>query len=370
MGSTLDNFHPAFVWAVNQGLAACPGASIGSGYRTPEEQAALLYKRDQGIAVADPGKSRHQGNYGGAVDVSGDIECFKAAVAPLGLHQGVPGEDWHFEFTDEAWAMVEAGTYEYGQEPAQQEDQGLGNLRSIIFGGAAGGAGDIPARVASGMAEDQPTAAPVPEAGPAPLTAGAGNTGDPISDVEAARYFAAAGFQGDALVTMLATAMGESGLDPNIEGDGSLQDSTWGTSIGLSQIRSLRDQYGTGGWRDASKLADPAFNAKAAWAISNGGTNFGPWTIYKTGKYQDFVARAKAAVAALGSAAVGPEGSAAVASTEPEVSDLGDLTPDPLLFDPAGVASDLADMLLRASEGDSILEKAGITGTIDKQEAD
>ena len=92
-----DHFHPAFVWAINQALAQCPGASVGSGYRSVQQQQGLLYKRSQGILVADPGHSRHNGsdNYGGlegasggAVDMSGDLECFARAAAPFGAAVG------------------------------------------------------------------------------------------------------------------------------------------------------------------------------------------------------------------------------------------------------------------------------------------
>lgn len=356
MGTTLDNFHPGFVYAVQQGLSACPGATIGSGYRTTEEQAALLYKRAQGIAVADPGTSRHEGNHGGAVDISGDIECFAAAVAPFGLHQGVEGEPWHFEFTDEALAQIEAGTYAYGDEAeglmtqAQPEETMEDFLNRVLYGGPE--SADIPAAARAAMQpEAQPAAAPIPQRQAFVPEASAGydsGDGSSMSAADVAKVYAQAGFTGDALVTMVAIARGESGFNAGARGDTSITDGTWGPSIGLSQIRSLNAQAGTGGWRDPTRLADPAFNARAAYAISNGGTNFSPWTVYNEGIYNQYMEEAKAAVMAIGTgsmAGTGPPAASVSPSTESE--GLGDLTSD--IFDPMEVARDLADELLSAN---------------------
>lgn len=381
MGTTLDNFHPGFVWAVQQGLAACPGATIGSGYRTPEEQAALLYKRDQGIAVADPGTSRHQGNHGGAVDISGDVDCFAQAVAPYGLHQGVEGEPWHFEFTDEALAQIEAGTYAYGDEaglmPAQQQEESMeDHLTRVLYG--APEEQDIPQAVRSAMARNQQpaatTAAPQEQFVPQASAGYDAGDGSSMSAADVAKVYAQAGFTGDALVTMVAIAKGESGWNPGAQGDTSITTSTWGPSIGLSQIRSLNDQAGTGGWRDPTRLADPLFNAKAAFAISNGGTNFSPWTVYSKGIYQQFVEEAKAAVSALGTGAY-TASAAPAASVMPDSQSemLGDLTPD-ATTDPLGLASDIAEMMLAANTAaaatrsdpmDKVLADPGADGKAD-----
>lgn len=62
----------------------------------------------------------------------------------------------------------------------------------------------------------------------------------------------------------------------------------WGPSIGLTQIRSLRDPMAWGvvdRWRVAEKLRDPHYNAEAAFAISKSGTDFSPWTMYRNGMW-------------------------------------------------------------------------------------
>jgi hypothetical protein len=81
------------------------------------------------------------------------------------------------------------------------------------------------------------------------------------------------------LATAVAVATAESGLNPSKKGDVTLEDATWGPSVGLWQIRSLKAEKGKGTTRDETKLTDPAFNAKAMMDISHGGTDFGPWSV-------------------------------------------------------------------------------------------
>lgn len=94
------------------------------------------------------------------------------------------------------------------------------------------------------------------------------------------------GFHGDALRTAYAISLAESGGRPNAVGDVGLQTEKWGPSIGLFQIRSLRnwkaynDQY-----RDATRLPNPDFNAAAAFMKSNQGTNFKAWSTYTSGSF-------------------------------------------------------------------------------------
>jgi hypothetical protein len=83
-----------------------------------------------------------------------------------------------------------------------------------------------------------------------------------------------------------AVALAESGGRTDAQGDIGLQDGTWGPSVGLWQIRSLKAEYGKGTPRDASRLTDPEFNARAMASISNGGKNFKPWTTYTSGAYK------------------------------------------------------------------------------------
>jgi hypothetical protein len=120
---------------------------------------------------------------------------------------------------------------------------------------------------------------------------------------EVVRYAMLAGFRGDALITAVAVAKAESGFDANAAGDAALADSKWGLSLGLWQIRSLNDEYGTGKTRDATKLKDPAFNARSAYAISGGGKNFKPWSVYTNNRYRQHLTAATVAVRVAGGGA-------------------------------------------------------------------
>ena len=122
-----------------------------------------------------------------------------------------------------------------------------------------------------------------------------------LSGIEVARlaYHDGRGFPvgGDALVTAVAIAgwkgspvAGESGGDPNAVGDTTLVTSKWGPSIGLWQVRSLRNPGGYGhpdNLRDASKLRDPQYNAEVAHAIwESRGKSFRDWTVYTAQIYR------------------------------------------------------------------------------------
>jgi len=111
-----------------------------------------------------------------------------------------------------------------------------------------------------------------------------------------AEYLRAAGFDGDALVLMLAITLGESSGDPYSHGDRHITDDKWGDSVGWFQVRTVHAQKGSGGPRDVDALLDPRHQADAAWRISAGGTNFVPWGAYTNGSYKKFLDRARKAV--------------------------------------------------------------------------
>ena len=74
-----------------------------------------------------------------------------------------------------------------------------------------------------------------------------------------------------------AIAMAESGGNPMAVGDN-------GTSFGLWQIHvPSHPEY------DAISLGDPLTNALAAKAISKGGTDWSPWTTFRTGAYRKYM---------------------------------------------------------------------------------
>ena len=80
----------------------------------------------------------------------------------------------------------------------------------------------------------------------------------------------------------------ESGGNTEAVGDQSLENATWGPSIGLAQIRTLKAETGKGTSRDnaGNRLMDPTINLAAAWEISSHGRNPMPWSAYKNGSYK------------------------------------------------------------------------------------
>lgn len=108
------------------------------------------------------------------------------------------------------------------------------------------------------------------------------------------------GFTGDALEIALGVvwvegdgnaatkAYGSPAVYADAVGDLDKIDAKWGPSISHFQIRSLREPAKWGPldvWRVASKLTDPIYATDAAFAISKRGTDFTPWSAFKSGSY-------------------------------------------------------------------------------------
>lgn len=98
-----------------------------------------------------------------------------------------------------------------------------------------------------------------------------------------------AGLTPDAAVTATAVSLAESSGNPANVGDVGLETSTWGPSVGLWQVRSVKAETGKGTTRDVSHLTDPTYNAQSMATISAHGTNWEPWTTYTNGAYRGFL---------------------------------------------------------------------------------
>jgi hypothetical protein len=111
-----------------------------------------------------------------------------------------------------------------------------------------------------------------------------------------------AGFTGQGLQTAMAVAMAESGGNARAYNPKGRD-----LSYGLFQINMLggmgperRKKYGLA---SNEALFDPVTNARVAYAMSNGGKNWKPWTTYTSGKYRTYLG--KGAEVAGGAAATG-----------------------------------------------------------------
>ena len=115
------------------------------------------------------------------------------------------------------------------------------------------------------------------------------------------KTIAGKGFHGSALQTAYAIALAESGGRPNAIGDVGLQDSKWGPSVGLFQIRSLKNWKAYNDpYRDATRLPNPYYNSEAAYAKSNHGKNFNAWSTYTSGAFLKHLGEAGSMAQAAG----------------------------------------------------------------------
>lgn len=156
-----------------------------------------------------------------------------------------------------------------------------------------------------------------------------------ITDAQIAGYAKAAGFSGNALVIAVAVALGESGGNVNAHNPIGLDD-----SYGLWQINMLgtlgparRKQFGIS---RNEELYNPAVNAKAAYAISNGGKSWGPWSVYTSGKYLGYMSRARKAAGnpdtSGGTTGVQPAGITDVFEWPGEIMDFLEFITDPITW--------------------------------------
>jgi Lysozyme like domain len=99
-----------------------------------------------------------------------------------------------------------------------------------------------------------------------------------------------------AAVTATAIAMAESGGSPSAQGDVGLMTSVWDWSAGLWQIRGLRAERNTGQLRDSIANQAVEHNAAAMQTISNGCSDWTPWSTFTNGAYQRFTTLAQQAV--------------------------------------------------------------------------
>ena len=119
-----------------------------------------------------------------------------------------------------------------------------------------------------------------------------------LSSLQIAQYAYQAGFRGLGLVEAIAVALAESSGSPTahcLNCAGVPEDSR-----GLWQINvNAHPQYA------GVNLYDPLTNAKAAFAVSSGGSNFNPWSTFTNGAYKQYLGVANNVVGLLEGAAAG-----------------------------------------------------------------
>lgn len=119
-----------------------------------------------------------------------------------------------------------------------------------------------------------------------------------------------AGFSGQSLTTAYGIVKAESGGRAAAYNPRGLDDSYGlfqinmenndprNPNMGTKRNAAYLKKYGSIGYRGPESLLDPNINARIAYDMSKGGTNFNPWTTYTSGKYLEHTA-------GVGSASVG-----------------------------------------------------------------
>ncbi len=111
-----------------------------------------------------------------------------------------------------------------------------------------------------------------------------------LSSAEIYTLLVQGGFSPDKARIMTAIAQAESTGKPDAIGDVDLQNSKWGPSVGLFQVRTLKNDTGRGTERDIEHLrGDVVAQVKAALKISDHGRNLEPWSTYNSGSYRKFL---------------------------------------------------------------------------------
>ena len=110
-----------------------------------------------------------------------------------------------------------------------------------------------------------------------------------LTQAQIAQLAYQADFRGSSIPTITAIIMAESGGNTNAVHVSNIEH-----SVGLAQINlKAHPTY------NQQSLLNPLNNLKAAYAISNGGTNFNPWTTFTSGIYQQFLGTATSASSGL-----------------------------------------------------------------------
>ena len=112
-----------------------------------------------------------------------------------------------------------------------------------------------------------------------------------VSKTNARGAFARAGFTGRGLDIALGVSWAESNGYSDAVGDIALVDAKWGPSIGLFQVRSLRNPLAYSEedrYRYAWALRESDYNIVAAFVLSKGGTDWTKWSTFNSGAYKEF----------------------------------------------------------------------------------
>lgn len=283
------NLNPAFRKKLAAMFRANPKLTLSSGWRSTEQQRHLYNEwragRHKVPSVARPGHSNHEKGLAADVGPESEYSWLAANAAKYGLTSAaVKNEPWHVEPIG-AKNMASSTASSGGM--SESSPAGVGGSFTVKQGSLAYSLTNVlnshsTARLGSGGG-----------GGMSSLGGGSGSdagASGPIGNQGLVDLLRSAGFSGQGLRTAYAVAMAESGGRPTAHNTNA---KTGDNSYGLFQINMLgrmgparRKQYGLSSNDD---LLDPAANARVAFQMSGGGSNWGPWSTYKSGAYKKYL---------------------------------------------------------------------------------
>lgn len=320
-------------------FAANPSLNLNSGYRSSDEQAVLFKQavRKYGSEsaarkhVAPPGKSKH--NLGLAADVgpSTQYDWIRRNASRFGLHLPMAHEPWHLELKGSRSGKEEVELQQMGEGSRTMEDvadaptadkddrvAAIASEGAVIAAlspnsaseGVGSGAGDASETLSAPAAARDGWMARFGGKGRGGNTGGGSGGGTGANEfvgsmaeraTAVAKVASRAGFTGHALRTMVAIALGESSGNPNaFNGNAKTGDKSYGLwqinmlgKLGPARMQELN-------LNSEADLFNPDVNAKAAYRISGGGTNFQPWSVFKNRDHTKWLDEASAGIASAG----------------------------------------------------------------------
>ena len=165
---------------------------------------------------------------------------------------------------------------------------GVGAVPGAIGGGILSGLGYLGTKALASMFGTPANAAQTSQTG-TQMTAG--------MDQGLMQTLQNAGFSGQSLTTAYGIVKAESGGRANAYNPTGMDDSYGlfqinmensdprNPNMGSKRNAAYLKKYASIGYRGPESLKDPNINARIAYDISKGGTNFNPWTTYTSGKY-------------------------------------------------------------------------------------
>jgi hypothetical protein len=264
------------------------------------------WRHVKGAAAAPPGRSMHEIGLAADLDGPGVSTWLQANAAKFGLRTfaDVNNEPWHVQLAELPGSRRE---YEKSGGGTAETAMGAGSAPTVSGGGKSRSSSGVNYSITEALKTATTTGGGLTYNGGMGLDLSALSTTPPsagaLTGQQVAQMAAQVGFQGEGLVQLLAISKRESGWNPSAFNGNT---ATGDQSYGLMQINMLgnlgparRQAYGIS---TNEQLFDPMTNLRAAYMLSEGGTDFYHWGAYKgeENTYNTNVEEARSIVRSMG----------------------------------------------------------------------